>query len=67
MANRKALDYAPGALPDIRAEGDSVFFQFDVTGLRRPAHLVIRCDADGNILASLPNQPATRRGPRSSR
>jgi hypothetical protein len=52
MAARRTLDQRPGPLPDIQMDGDSVTFIFD---LAEPQHarLVVRCDPDGGVYASL--------------
>jgi hypothetical protein len=51
MFDPRALDQRPGAVPDIRAEGDSVLFCLDLPG--EQARLIIRCDPDGAIYASI--------------
>lgn len=56
MAARKALDGRPGPLPDIQMNGDSVTFAFDLADLDR-ARLLIRCDPDGSVWASIPDVP----------
>jgi hypothetical protein len=53
MSGRKTIDQRPGAPPEIRAEGDSVTFHLAIAGLDDRARLVIRCDADGEVWASL--------------
>jgi len=53
MAAPKIVEHAPGAMPDIRTEGDSVIFYMDLVGTRPPARLVLRCDAEGNVWASV--------------
>ncbi len=53
MATRKTCDQRPGPVPEIRADGDSVLFQFNVTGLRRESRLIVRCDPNGNVTASI--------------
>ena len=40
-------------MPDIRAEADSVTFHFDVPSVHENARLIIRCDSDGNVWASI--------------
>ena len=46
-SERKALDERPGAVPEIRADGDSVIFYLDVPA--EHARLIIRCNPDGTI------------------
>ena len=56
MAARKALDGRPGPLPDIQMDADSVTYAFDVGDLTR-GRLQIRCDAHGDVWASIPAIP----------
>ena len=60
MAARKILDRRPGPLPDIQMDGDSVTFTFDLTE-PLDAHLVVRCDARGDVYVAIP--PGLRRPP----
>jgi hypothetical protein len=53
MAVRKALDQRPGPVPEIRANGDSVTFRLDIAGVDRDTRLIIRCDPDGTVQASI--------------
>jgi uncharacterized protein (UPF0548 family) len=53
MARRKALEHRPGIMPDIRADGDSVTFHLQTFGVDAEARLIIRCDADGAVWASM--------------
>jgi hypothetical protein len=53
MTPRRNTDQRPGCVPEIRATGDSVIFSFDVTGVDRDARLIIRCDPDGAVRASI--------------
>ena len=53
MTGRKALDRRPGAIPEIRADGDDVTFRFDVAGVPERMKLELRCDADGNVWAAI--------------
>jgi hypothetical protein len=53
MPARKTLDQRPGSVPDIRADGDSVTFHFLIAGVDRDARLLIRCEADGTVRASI--------------
>ena len=45
------LDKQPGAVPDIRASGDSVIFVIPIPG--EGAQLIIRCDPQGGMHASV--------------
>ena len=47
----KKPDERPGPVPDIRADGDSVILVMAVRS--EDAELIIRCDPDGAIRASL--------------
>jgi len=49
----KIRERAPGAMPDIRADGDSVIYRVNVVGACPPLHLVLRCDRDGTVSASI--------------
>ena len=56
------LDNSPGPLPQIRAVIDGIVFEFDETSGEQGARLVIRCDEEGNVLASItPADSAWRR------
>jgi hypothetical protein len=55
-SERKALDQRPGAVPEIRADGDVVFFCLEVR--TEHARLIIRCDPDGSVSASLEFEPS---------
>jgi hypothetical protein len=48
---RKALDQRPGAVPEIRVDGDSVIFYLDVPA--EHARLIIRCNPDGTAGSSI--------------
>jgi hypothetical protein len=50
------LDQRPGPLPDIQMDGDSVTFTFDLAEPHR-AHLVVRCDPDGEVYAAIADRP----------
>jgi len=50
---RRIIDHQPGPMPEIRAEGDSVTFHIDIARTAGEARLVIRCDADGQVWASI--------------
>ena len=51
-----------GALPEIRLEGESVVFYLDIAAAGLRSKLVLRCDPDGNVWASI-HQPVSN-GPR---
>jgi hypothetical protein len=53
MTHRRRLDGRPGTLPEIRSLGSSVKFLIDVRAVRESARLVLRCDDDGNVWASI--------------
>ena len=53
MAARKALDREPGATPEIRADGDDVTFRFEVAGVPERMKLVLRCDSNDGLFASI--------------
>lgn len=53
MSARKTMDQRPGSTPEIRADGDTVTFRLEIAGVNAGAKLVIRCDADGTVWASL--------------
>ena len=50
-SERKTMDQRPGAVPEIRAEGDSVIFCLGMSAER--ACLLIRCNPDGTIGVSI--------------
>ena len=50
-----------GALPEIRLEGESVVFYLDIATGRGTSRLVLRCDADGNVWASVDGAAARER------
>src|SRR5690349_15492596 len=51
---RREVDERPGALPGIRTDGDSVVCQLAVAnGGGITSRLVIRCDANGEVWASI--------------
>ena len=52
-------DRRPGAMPDIRAEGDQIVFEFTVAiGARKEPfrRLVLRCTQDGDVFAAIQPQ-----------
>lgn len=48
---RKTLDRRSGTVPEIRVDGDSVIFCLDVP--TEHGRLLIRCNHDGTVWASL--------------
>ena len=53
-----------GALPEIRLQGESVVFYLDIAaGRGNNSRLILRCDADGQVWASLDDHSSTD-GPR---
>jgi hypothetical protein len=54
------MDQRPGSTPDIRADGDSVTFRLEIAGVNPGAKLVIRCDPDGTVWASMDTGSARR-------
>jgi hypothetical protein len=57
MPNRKSRTPHPGALPEIQATGSSVTFRLEVAGVRHSPTLLLRCDPDGNVWASIEGPP----------
>ena len=53
MAGRRGLDKQAGAPPQIRPSGDSVTFDLKITGNRSGSRLLLRCDENGNVWASI--------------
>jgi hypothetical protein len=59
MANRRTfrprrpLDGRRGELPEIRPDGQGVMFLIDVPSVPRIPRLVLRCDTDGSVWASI--------------
>jgi hypothetical protein len=45
-------------MPDIRAEGDHIVFEFAVAIGERPRRLMLRCTQDGSVLAAIEAAPA---------
>jgi hypothetical protein len=60
MARRREIDAHPGRLPKIRADGETVVFEFDPPGGDRGPRLLIRCDDKGDIWAWISTAPETR-------
>ena len=50
------IDRHPGALPDIRTHVHGITFVMVPLGVPKGKQLLIRCDADGEVLISI--QPA---------
>jgi hypothetical protein len=50
---RREIDDHPGPLPQIRATGKSVTFEFDPGRGSEGARLVIRCDENGEVFAKI--------------
>ena len=53
MAVLKGIDRRPGAMPEIRADGESVVFQLAVSNAGTTEWLVLRCDEKGEVWASI--------------
>jgi hypothetical protein len=51
MLDRRAFDQRPGPVPVIQMQGESVVFVLEV--MSEHARLVIRCDPDGAVCASI--------------
>jgi hypothetical protein len=56
MGARRVLDRQAGQVPEIRVEGDNVTFCLNIAGTGKSRRLVLRCDADGNVWASVAEQ-----------
>jgi hypothetical protein len=56
MAVRRTLDRQPGAIPEVRREGDSITFVLEVAGAPERLKLVLRC-TQTEIYASVTNPP----------
>jgi hypothetical protein len=50
---RIRTDEKPGPLPDIRLRGDDVIFVVHVDAVFHGARLVLRCEPNGNVWASI--------------
>jgi hypothetical protein len=61
MGPRRLLDRQAGQVPEIRVEGDSVTFCLEIAGTGKSRRLVLRCDADGNVWASVADQNTSAR------
>jgi hypothetical protein len=64
MATRKSLDHQPGTIPEIRSDGESVTFRLEVPGEAENTRLVIRCDSNGEVWATIEAAGAIHRGRR---
>jgi len=60
MAARKSLDLRPGPMPDITAEGTSVTFRLTILRAAEGGHLTIRCDDNGQVWVSIPEDGPSR-------
>ena len=58
---RRVLDLRPGAMPEIRADGDCITYRLEIAGIQAGGRLIIRCDPDGSVWASLASSPSPRR------
>ena len=47
----------PGTVPEVHADGENVTFRFDVAGIVEPTKLVLRCNAQGGVWASITFEP----------
>ena len=58
MEARRIDDEEPGRVPVIRSDEDSTTFEFQGTSPESGEHLVIRCDAKGEVWVKLaPEEP----------
>ena len=53
MGAMRAMTARSGALPVIRLLGDSVVFYLDIATGRGKSKLLLRCDSDGDVWASV--------------
>jgi hypothetical protein len=53
MPTRKSLDHEPGPLPEIRSDGNDMTFFLEIPCSQNGVRLTIRCDAVGNVWASI--------------
>jgi hypothetical protein len=56
MAVRRTLDRQPGAVPEVRRDGDNITFVLEVAGAPERLKLVLRC-TQTDIYASVTNLP----------
>jgi len=54
--DRLTVDQRPGSLPEIRTDDASITFAMSIPGVPRGDHLVIRCDAAGDIWVSISSE-----------
>lgn len=50
---RSTIDEKPGRVPDIRSNGDNLTFTLPLNEVEDGIRLVLRCDGDGNVWASI--------------
>jgi len=62
MRTRRAEATHSGPLPEIRLNGESVVFYLAIELAAETPRLVLRCDPDGNVWASV-DEPADSSGP----
>jgi hypothetical protein len=53
---RLSVDQRPGSLPEIRTDDASITFAMSVSGVPRGEHLIIRCDASGEIWIAIASE-----------
>jgi len=53
----KPVDQRPGVLPEITTIGESVVYEFAVAGTHGHEHVIIRCDAFGQIWMTIAPKP----------
>ena len=58
--DRLTIDQRPGSLPEIRTDDASIIFAMSVPGVPRSEHLIIRCDAHGDIWIAIASDDDTR-------
>jgi hypothetical protein len=59
MRTKRALSTHCGALPEIRLKGESVVFYLAIDLGTDTPRLVVRCDPDGNVWASVDERADT--------
>ena len=52
----ESTNHRAGPVPEIRADGDSIVFYMHVTGVHQQLRLIIRCDGDGSVWASIASE-----------
>jgi len=50
---RSTIDEKPGPVPDIHSDGDNLTFILPLNEVEEGLRLVLRCDGDGNVWASI--------------